>query len=167
VRVLTITLRGQGTAKRTWPVETREVASWTIRWLVPASQLAVGRRFPSNSARVVGTASARGASVSCRGTLSARRAPFLLVVVSKSSTGIGFTASPSAFATALSPSCQQGAAASHWPLRTAAERHDWWLFNNVGLGVSVPGYGPARQGGSGEGWKLAHGVHWLVTLEVT
>jgi hypothetical protein len=166
-RVLVITLHGNATATRTWPVETHEAGSWTVRWLVPESQLEVGRRFLSTSATVSGTTSAHGTSVSCRGTLAARRARFTLNVLDKTSTGIGFIASPSPFATAISSGCPEGVSASHWPLRTAQQRQDWWLFNHPGVGVVLPGYGPAPRGGSSEGWMLSHGVHWLATLAAT
>jgi hypothetical protein len=166
-RVLVITLHGSATAARTWPVERREAGTWTVSWVVPESRLRVGRRFLSSSATVTGTTSAHGISVSCRGTLAARGARFALTVLGKNSTGIGFIASPSPFATAISSACQQGVSASHWPLGTKKQRHDWWLFNHPGLGVVLPSYGPAPSGGNSEGWMLAHGVHWLVTLAVT
>jgi hypothetical protein len=58
-RVLLMTLRGDATAARSGPVDYREAGSWMVRWLVPRSQLAVGRRFLSTSAVVLGTTSAR------------------------------------------------------------------------------------------------------------
>jgi hypothetical protein len=70
-RVLLITLRGGASAARSGPGDYREAGSWLVRWLVPRSQLTVGRRFLSTSAVVIGTTRAHGGSVSCRGTLAA------------------------------------------------------------------------------------------------
>jgi hypothetical protein len=166
-RVLVITLKGKATAKRTWPVERREAGSWTVSWLVPESQLTVGRRVLSASANVTGTTSAHGESISCRSTLAARRARFVLRVLAKSNSTISFTTSPSPFATAISPGCEEGVFASRWPLSTSVDRRDWKIFNHPGFGFVLPGYTPEPKGGDSEGWMLAHGVHWLVTLAVT
>jgi hypothetical protein len=153
-RLLMVTLHGDATAKRTWPVETREAGSWTVRWLVRESQLTVGRQFFSTSAIVTGTASAHASSVSCRGTLAARLLRFTLIVQHKTSTEVGFITAPSPFATAVSSACQQGVSASTWPLRTSLQRRDWWLFNHPGFGFVLPRYTPGPRGGNSEGWML-------------
>jgi hypothetical protein len=164
--LLFVTLHGHATANRTRPVKTHEAGSWTIRWQVRESQLTVGRHFLSISAVVTGRASARGPSVSCRGTLAAGHARYALTVTDKTSTGIGFTTSPNPFTTAVSSACQPGVAASRWPLQTGRQRVAWRLFNHPGFGFVLPGYKPGPQGGNGEGWRLAHGVTWVVTVTV-
>jgi hypothetical protein len=166
-RMLLITLRGNATANRTWPVAKREVGSWIVRWRVRQSQLVAGRRFLSASAVVTGTTSARGPSGTCHGTLVARSTPLALTVLNKSGDTIAFTTSPSPFARALSATCPQGISASHWPLRTSSQRKDWWLFNHPGFGFSLPDFRPLPKGGDSEGWMLAHGIHWFVTLAIT
>ena len=166
-RVLLITLQGNATAAQRGPVDYREAGSWMVRWLVPRSQLTAGRRFLSTAAVVIGTTSAHGGSTSCHGTLAARRAPFVLLVLDNSGGRIDFRASPSPFATAVSSTCPQGISASTWPLHTAAQRQDWWIFNNPGFGFSMPTFTPLPKGGDTEGWQLAHGVHWLTRLAVT
>jgi hypothetical protein len=166
-RVLLITLRGDATAARSGPVDYWEAGSWLVRWLVPRLQLTVGRRFLSTSAVVIGTTRARGGPVSCHGTLAARRAPFALLVDHDNWGRIGFSASPSPFATAVSATCPQGVSASTWPLRPAAQRHDLWIFNHPGFDFSLPGFTPLPKGGDSDGWMLAHGVHWLTRLTVT
>jgi hypothetical protein len=165
-RVLVITLRGHASAKRTGRVGGREAGSWTVRWRVPESQLTVGRRLISTSATVTGTASAYGGSLSCRGTLAARRSGFVLRVLDKSGSAIGFSASPSPFATAVASGCQQGVSAARWPLRTSRERKDWSIFNHPGFGFLLPDYRPRPKGGNSDGWRMGHGVTWLVTISV-
>jgi hypothetical protein len=164
--VLLITLHGNATAVQRGPVDYREKGWWIVRWLVPRSQLTAGRRFLSTSAVVIGTTSAHGGSTSCHGTLAARRAPFVLLVRYHSVDSIGFSASPSPFATAVSSTCPQGVSASTWPLRTAARRQDWWLFNHPGFDFMLPNFTPHSKGGDTEGWLLDHGVHWLTKLAV-
>jgi hypothetical protein len=179
--IVVVTMRGYVRATRTLhsrggPASYREAGRFRVVWRVPIASLRRGRTFRSTSAIVTGTTSALFADSparSCSGTLTPRRAPFLLRVVhtgpdplvaSVTSSDIGLSASPSPIATAVSPTCARGLFAGRWrltpppaesspPSRPSSRRlQNWWVYNHPGAGFYGKSFTPLPKGGNSDGW---------------
>jgi hypothetical protein len=180
LRTVVVTMHGYVRAVRilhgtNGPARYREAARFTVVWRLPASALVGDHTFRSSSAKVTGTTSAlfaRAPGRSCHGTLAAGAGSFLLRVTHGAydaylaAAPIGFTASPSPVATAMSASCSRGQFAARWHGRT----RQWWVYNHPGGAFYGRNFTPVPKGGDGEGWIQGWGpagsFRWLALFGV-